>query len=94
MFILILTYKKPLSEVDRYLDAHKAFLDAHYSTRQFVASGRQQPRTGGVILCRSTDRATVEKIIAEDPLMIHQIADYTVIEFCPSKYLEGFDHFL
>lgn len=31
MFIAILTYKKPIAEVDRYLQAHRDFLAEHYA---------------------------------------------------------------
>lgn len=31
MFIAILTYKKPLSEVDRFLAAHREYLAEHYA---------------------------------------------------------------
>ncbi len=35
MFIAILTYKKPLSEVDKYLQAHRDYLAEHYSAGDF-----------------------------------------------------------
>ena len=31
MFIAILTYKKPIAEVDCYLQAHRDFLAEHYA---------------------------------------------------------------
>ncbi|WP_435574923.1 hypothetical protein [Bacteroides acidifaciens] len=31
MFIAILTYKKPLEEVDRFLRAHREYLAKHYA---------------------------------------------------------------
>ncbi|MDE6094920.1 MAG: YciI family protein, partial [Muribaculaceae bacterium] len=39
MFIAILTYKKPLEEVDRFLQAHRDFLAEHYAAGDFIASG-------------------------------------------------------
>ena len=50
MFIAILTYKKPLSEVDRFLAAHRKYLANHYADGDFIASGPQNPRVGGVIM--------------------------------------------
>ena len=50
MFIAILTYKKPLSEVDRFLQAHREYLAEHYAVGDFIASGPQTPRVGGVIM--------------------------------------------
>ena len=54
MFIAILTYKKPLSEVDRFLQAHREYLAKHYAAGDFIASGPQTPRVGGVIMIRPT----------------------------------------
>ena len=53
MFVVILTYVKPLAEIDRQMRAHMKFLDEQYAAKVFVASGRQVPRTGGVILARA-----------------------------------------
>lgn len=47
MFIAILTYKKPLCEVDRFLQAHREYLTKHYAVGDFIASGPQTPRVGG-----------------------------------------------
>ena len=53
MFIAILTYKKPLGEVDRYLAAHREYLARHYAAGDFIASGPQTPRVGGVIMMKA-----------------------------------------
>lgn len=94
MFVILLTYKKPLSEVEKYLPDHRAYLDRHYAEGVFFCSGAQVPRTGGVILCRAADRAAAEALIAGDPFRIHGIADYEVVEFSPTKHLAGFEAFL
>ncbi|CAG9895298.1 hypothetical protein BOVA604_2413 [Bacteroides ovatus] len=92
MFVLILTYKAPIEKVLELLDAHCRFLDKYYNAGNFLASGPQIPRTGGVILCRATDRVEVEEIIKEDPF--NEIADYQIIEFEPNKSIEGFKDLL
>lgn len=67
MFIAILTYKKPLSEVDRFLAAHREYLSKHYAGGDFIASGPQTPRVGGVIMIKANDRTSVDSIISQDP---------------------------
>ena len=94
MFILILTYKKALNKVDKYLDVHKEYLDKFYETGDFIASGRQNPRIGGVILCKASNKQDVENIISQDPFFIHQIAKYQIIEFEVSKGIEEFSSIL
>lgn len=84
MFIINLTYIKPLSEVDRFIAEHRRFLEQHYATGQFLMSGRKEPRTGGVILAQAGDRADVEAVIATDPFFREGVAQYEIIEFVPS----------
>lgn len=84
MFIAILTYKKPLSEVDRFLAAHREYLAKHYAAGDFIASGPQTPRIGGVIMIKADNRTVVDTIIAKDPFNINDIADYQVVEFTPT----------
>lgn len=95
MFIAILSYKKLLSEVDRFLAAHREYLAKHYSAGDFIASGPQTPRVGGVIMMKADSREAVDAIIAEDPFHINGIADYQVVEFTPTMFVtEGLKPFL
>ncbi len=89
MFIAILTYKKPLEEVDRHLQAHRDYLAVHYAAGDFIASGPQTPRIGGVIMMKSDNRALVDSIIAQDPFNINGIADYRIVEFTPTMFVES-----
>lgn len=88
MFIAILTYKKPLEEVDRFLQAHRDYLAEHYAEGDFIASGPQNPRIGGVIMIKADDRAAVDAIISQDPFNINGIADYQIVEFNPTMFCE------
>ena len=84
MFIILLHYLKPLSEVDRVVAEHRDFLERHYASGNFLLSGRQEPRTGGVILARAQTRAEIEAIVLDDPFNREQIARYEIVEFLPS----------
>ena len=53
MFIVNLTYIKPLDAVEKYLEKHIDFLNQYYTKGLFIASGRKNPRTGGIILMRA-----------------------------------------
>ena len=88
MFIAILTYKKPLSEVDKYLQAHRDYLVEHYAAGDFIASGPQNPRIGGVIMIKAADREAVSTIISQDPININGIADYQIVEFTPTMFCD------
>lgn len=94
MFIIILNYIKPLSEVNRLLDEHRTFLTQYYHTGQFLLSGPKEPRDGGVIFATANSKAEIEAIISNDPFHREGIADYKIIEFIPSRAAAQFSEFM
>lgn len=92
LFIAIVRYRKPLAEVDRMLEAHRAFLTAHYATGDIAMSGPQMPREGGIIIYRGENRRDVETIMRQDPFYVHGIAEYELIGFTPTKFLNDTMH--
>lgn len=94
MFLIHLTYKKPIEDVDKHLAEHRHFLEGCYEKNYFVVSGPRNPRTGGIIISQLKDRKQLETILHSDPFYIHQIADYEIIEFTPVKYHKNFISFI
>lgn len=90
MFIVTLTYKVPLAEIEAHLDAHVAFLERRFADGTFVAAGRRVPRTGGVILARGDDEAALRVVLAEDPFVRFDLADVSLLAFTPTRAAEGF----
>ena len=88
MFIINLTYKTALVQVDEFLNEHVEFLDEQYKLGHFLASGRKIPRTGGIILSNVLAESEIREIIAKDPFYKHGLAEYELIEFVPSKTCE------
>lgn len=93
MFVVSLTYKVDLADVDQYIEAHVAYLEKYYQLGNFMVSGRKIPRTGGVILARAQSREALDHILAEDPFFIANLADYEVTQFVPTKVAEGCENF-
>jgi uncharacterized protein YciI len=85
MFIIELTYKASLTEIDAHMAAHVAFLKKYYASGNFVVSGRKIPRDGGIIVAVGRDRQLIESIIKEDPFYAHGLADFRIIEFRASQ---------
>jgi uncharacterized protein YciI len=81
MFIIIVTYKKPMDEVEPHMDAHMAFVKKQFADGHFLFSGRKVPRTGGIIVSNLKTREQVDEIIKQDPFDRHQLAHFDVIEF-------------
>jgi uncharacterized protein YciI len=85
MFVIELTYKADLADIDAHMNAHVAFLKKYYAAGNFIVSGRKIPRDGGIILAEGKSREQIEGIIAEDPFHIHGLADFRIIEFRASQ---------
>ena len=93
MLILSLTYVAPLDQVDQHIAAHMAWVKEGYDSGMFLASGRKDPRTGGVILARG-ERKAVEAHVATDPFAIAGVATYDVTEVVLSRTAPGLEGLL
>ena len=94
IFVIILRYIMPLEHIDAHRADHLKFLDQQYESDIFIASGRQEPCSGGVILARADNRAALENILSQDPYFVHRLAEYQIYEFTPTKYNNAFEHVL
>lgn len=92
MFIISLNYKASLEEIDKYLEPHIAYLKNEYANGSFIASGRKNPRTGGVILSKIQSKNELEMILAKDPFYIADVAEYEIIEFTPTMTANSFEN--
>src|SRR4051812_24618672 len=91
VFVLLLTYVKPLAEVDALMREHVAWLDEHYAAGRFLVSGRRIPRTGGVILARGDDRDAMEALVATDPFVRGGVATVELIQSRASQRAAALD---
>ena len=85
MFVIELTYKAALTEIDKHMKAHVAFLNKHYAAGRFVVSGRKIPREGGIILAVGGTKAEMEALMRQDPFVSRGLAEVRVVEFRASQ---------
>lgn len=85
MFVIELTYKVDLAEIDAHMVAHVKFLKKYYASGNFLVSGRKIPRDGGIILAMGTSRQQIQSIIQEDPFYARGLADFRIVEFRVSQ---------
>ncbi|GGM43105.1 hypothetical protein GCM10012275_12600 [Longimycelium tulufanense] len=85
MYVVLLDYAAPLDQIDTYLPDHAEWLAVHYAEGHFLASGRRQPRTGGVIIARAMPRGQLDAILASDPFVVRRLVRYEVIEFSATR---------
>jgi uncharacterized protein YciI len=94
VFIISLHYIVPLEQLDAHMADHVKFLRKYYAKDIFVMSGRKVPRTGGIILARADAPEDIEKIMSEDPFVIHKLAEFTITEFLTSQFHPALKTFL
>jgi len=94
MFVIELTYKAPLRDIDASMPAHMKFLKKYYAAGNFLVSGRKIPRDGGIILAVGDGREQIETIAREDPFYVRGLADVRVIEFRASQRSDALKKFI
>lgn len=86
MFVIELIYEADLAKIDANMASHVRFLNKYYEAGNFLVSGRQIPRTGGIIIAVGQDRDQIEAIVREDPFVVKKLATYRIIEFRSSQF--------
>ncbi|GHC52457.1 YciI family protein [Neogemmobacter tilapiae] len=85
LFVVDLHYLVPLDQVEPQIKPHLDFLEEHYASGCFIASGAKVPRTGGVIIATAKSRTVLESLLEADPFKQHGLAQYTITEFRPAR---------
>jgi uncharacterized protein YciI len=91
--LINIEYKVPLSEIEKYLVAHREYLQIYYDKGNFIASGPKDPRTGGIILAVG-EIDFLNEVIKGDPFFKNDAADFSIISFDPVKKSEAFEALL
>ncbi len=92
--IAIVRYRKPLDEVLKHVDAHRAYLQGLKSKGLLLASGPFEPRSGGGLLLRVADEgflAALDAIRDGDPFVVQGVAQYELIPWRVGIGVEGLD---
>jgi len=94
MYVVDITYVASLELVNKHLPAHVTYLKEQYAAGVFLASGRKEPRTGGVIIARCGSPEELKVILDQDPFVEHGVTRYEVTQFIPSMAGKGYEGLL
>ena len=89
MYILFINFTKSLQDIRPVFPAHLEFIDAHIKTGKFILSGGLTGKPAGVVLANINNGDELKALLAEDPFVLEQVAEYEIIEFKPSRYHES-----
>jgi uncharacterized protein YciI len=81
--VVSLTYGDDLDAIDAAMSAHVDWLSDGYANGLLLASGRKQPRTGGVIIAIGS-KAEVAAMVEGDPFVSKGLATAEIIPFTAS----------
>lgn len=81
MYIVSLNYHKKIEEVDVLLKEHIAWLEKNFKDGYFIAAGRKNPRTGGMILVKEMPQDQLNGILNNDPFQSVANYEITTVDF-------------
>lgn len=80
--LAILRYRKPLEDVLKHVEAHRAYLRQLKARGVLVASGPFEPRHGGGLLLRVPEEgsaAALDAVRDGDPFVVEGLAQYELL---------------
>ncbi|CAN5153027.1 YciI family protein [soil metagenome] len=87
MFLVDITYIRPIEEIEAQTVAHRAFLDIHLASGLLILTGPKVPRTGGILIARGGQtKDELAAILADDPFQALGLAECMITEFAAGKY--------
>ncbi len=92
--LAILRYRKPLDEVLKVVDQHRAYLKTLKERGLLLVSGPLDPRHGGALLLKVPDdsvQPSLDRIRDEDPFTKAGLAQYELWPWSPTIGIEGLD---
>ena len=92
--MMLVRYRRPLSEVEAVTEAHRAYLRTLQEQGILLASGPLDPRTGGMFLLRVQDAnplADLDAIRNNDPFFKAGLANYEPLVWNVGMGKEGLD---
>jgi len=88
--LVLLTYVKPIEEIDRLRPAHVEWIERAMKQGVMLLAGRRTSTTGGVLLFRGTPEM-VEPVAKSDPFVTEGAATMELVSFTASFAADAMD---
>ncbi|MBB3003990.1 uncharacterized protein YciI [Paraburkholderia tropica] len=83
IYIVELTYVRPLDEVMAQLDGHKQWLVSNVREGNVLVAGPLVSKTGGIVVATATSEEELHAMMAQDSFVKEAVAEYRVLAFEP-----------
>jgi uncharacterized protein YciI len=90
LYIVVLTYIRPVEEVHAHLDTHRDWLVEYAKKGSIIVAGPLEDRSGGALLAYCKDRAELDDMLARDSFHVHQLVEYQIKAFSGALRAEAF----
>jgi len=84
IYAVLLTYTRPIEEVNQHLDPHKAWLVDNVRQGRVIFAGPLESKTGGMVLACCPDREALEAMMEQDAFVAHEVASYQAYACAPA----------
>lgn len=78
LFNITLTYRQPPDVIKAHLETHKHWLVNTIQQGHLVFAGPLLNQAGGFILARAGSLEEIQRLLADDPFVIHALVDLTI----------------
>jgi uncharacterized protein YciI len=92
--IAIIRYRRPLEEILKVVDEHRAYLGGLKAKGILLVSGPFEPRHGGAVILRVPDEgasAALDAVRDGDPYIKAGIAQWEILPWMPGIGREGIE---
>lgn len=81
LYLVTLTYVRPIEEVNAHLDTHRDWLIEHTQAGRILVAGPLEDRTGGIVLADCASRNELDGMLAQDSFHVHRLVEHDVRSF-------------
>ncbi|HEV2160558.1 YciI family protein [Bradyrhizobium sp.] len=90
LYIVVLTYIRPVEEVHAHLDTHRNWLVEYAKRGSIIVAGPLEDSSGGALLACCKDSAELNGMPAKDSFHVHRLVDYQVNAFTGALRADAF----
>lgn len=81
LYIVVLTYIRPVEEVHSHLDTHRDWLVEYAKRGSIIVAGPLEDRSGDALLASCKDRTELDSMLAKDSFHVHRLVECQVKAF-------------
>ena len=90
LYLVTLTYVRPIEEVNAHLGTHRDWLVEHARAGRILVAGPLEDRSGGFVLANCATREELDGILAQDSFQVHRLVSQDVRGFSAALRAKGF----